>query len=195
MNALERAAELGAEIESVRESLAADRAALVEQRRALDHRIAEIDRALKRLSGRTVASPPADANDAAPRPSLSGVAIGREGVPLNARDILHVVANYYRLSPHVLIEPGRLASIALARHVAMYLARCFTRESFPQIGMTFGGRDHTTVIAAVDKIRKRLEEDPQLRGEVEEIERAICAARPGLELTILPPLEARSAAE
>lgn len=51
----------------------------------------------------------------------------------------------------------------------MYLSRELTDSSLPKIGEEFGGRDHTTVIHAHEKISKLLEEDPQLQNQINEI--------------------------
>ncbi|SUP52315.1 Chromosomal replication initiator protein DnaA [Weissella viridescens] len=51
----------------------------------------------------------------------------------------------------------------------MYLARELTQDSLPQIGRTFGGKDHTTVMHSTEKIEKKIAEDEQLQRQVEEI--------------------------
>ena len=53
--------------------------------------------------------------------------------------------------------------------VAMYLCRMLTDQSFPRIGLEFGGRDHSTVIHAVDKIEEDLKENGQLKEIINEI--------------------------
>jgi len=62
----------------------------------------------------------------------------------------------------------RTQDIAYARHIAMYLSRDLTEASLPQIGARFGGRHHTTVIHAVDKVERQLKDghDPQLQDLV-----------------------------
>jgi chromosomal replication initiator protein len=60
----------------------------------------------------------------------------------------------------------RHKSIALPRHVAMYLARELTSMSWPEIGRQFGGRNHTAAIFAHRKISKAVEEDPELRERI-----------------------------
>ena len=52
----------------------------------------------------------------------------------------------------------------------MYLARQHTKDSYPDLGRAFGGKHHTTVISAVEKILEKIKEDPGLRGEVHAIE-------------------------
>ena len=53
--------------------------------------------------------------------------------------------------------------------VAMYLCRMLTDQSFPRIGLEFGGRDHSTVIHAVDKIEEDLKTNSQLKEIINEI--------------------------
>ena len=63
----------------------------------------------------------------------------------------------------------RTKSVAFPRQIAMYLSRELTDFSLPKIGEEFGGRDHTTVIHAHEKISKLLKTDTQLQKHVEEI--------------------------
>lgn len=67
----------------------------------------------------------------------------------------------------------RTKSIAYPRQIAMYLSRELTDFSLPKIGEEFGGRDHTTVIHAHEKISKDLKEDPIFKQEVENLEKEI----------------------
>lgn len=55
---------------------------------------------------------------------------------------------------------------AMARHIAMYLAKQLTKASLPEIGRKFGGRDHTTVIYSVNKIATLLKQDMNLDNEL-----------------------------
>ncbi|KIL49196.1 chromosomal replication initiator protein DnaA [Jeotgalibacillus soli] len=64
----------------------------------------------------------------------------------------------------------RTKSVAFPRQIAMYLSREMTDFSLPKIGEEFGGRDHTTVIHAHEKIRKLLDHDVSLRQEIKEIQ-------------------------
>ncbi len=89
---------------------------------------------------------------------------------LTVDTILKTVAGYYGLKIADLKSPRRHKSIAGPRAVAMYLARTHTKESYPDLGRAFGGKHHTTVISAVEKITKKLPEDTALRGEVTAIE-------------------------
>jgi chromosomal replication initiator protein len=89
---------------------------------------------------------------------------------LTADHIIKAVANYYGLKTNDLRSPRRHKSIAGPRAIAMFLARKHTKESYPDLGRSFGGKHHTTVISAVDKIRRRVDSDPALRSEIHAIE-------------------------
>lgn len=71
---------------------------------------------------------------------------------VNAENIRDLVAEYYGVSVKDLIGKKRARNIARPRQMAMALVRELTQDSFPEIGQVFGGRDHTTVIHACEKI-------------------------------------------
>ena len=92
--------------------------------------------------------------------------------PYSSNDIGSIqkaVADYYKITVEVLKGKRRSANIAYPRMVAMYLCRMLTDESFPRIGLEFGGRDHSTVIHAVDKIESDLKENSKLKEIMNEI--------------------------
>jgi chromosomal replication initiator protein len=64
-------------------------------------------------------------------------------------------------------------NIVFARQVAMYLARKHTRYSFPDIGQKIGGRDHSTVIYANNKISNIIKSDIKLKSVIQDIEDAL----------------------
>jgi len=72
---------------------------------------------------------------------------------LSIESIKKATANYYGIEIDDISAKIRTKEIALARQVAMFLARKITNSSFPKIGEEFGGRDHTTVLHAVEKIK------------------------------------------
>ena len=83
--------------------------------------------------------------------------------------IQRVVAEHYNVSVDDLKSKKRVATIAFPRQIAIYLSRQLTDESFPRIGMEFGGRDHSTVIHSVDKIQKEIKNNKQLENIINEI--------------------------
>ncbi len=72
------------------------------------------------------------------------------------------VGEYFGLKIEDFKARKRTKAVAFPRQVAMYLSRELTDFSLPKIGDAFGGRDHTTVIHAHDKITKTIEEDQEL---------------------------------
>ncbi len=87
--------------------------------------------------------------------------------------IIETVADYYHLTEQQIKSKFRTSQIALARHIAMYLCRqlCFT--PFIKLGQIFGGRDHSTVISAVDKVRIMLKTDTQLATAINDIQKSL----------------------
>lgn len=80
--------------------------------------------------------------------------------------IQDVVANYYNLSVQELKSQRRTRNVAYPRQIAMYLSRKLTDMSLPKIGDEFGGRDHTTVIHAYEKISAALKTDDSLASAI-----------------------------
>jgi len=79
------------------------------------------------------------------------------------------VAGYFHLSPSEFKAKKRTRAVAFPRQIAMYLSRQLTDSSLPKIGDEFGGRDHTTVMHAHDKITQALRSDPLLEKKVNEM--------------------------
>ncbi len=84
--------------------------------------------------------------------------------------IIDEVEKYYRLSKGSLISKKRSNDIAYPRQIAMYICREILDDpSFPKIGEDFGGRDHTTAMHNVNKIKGELENNPDLEITIKEI--------------------------
>ena len=83
--------------------------------------------------------------------------------------IKKVTAEYYSIKIDDMTAKTRTKEIATARHVAMYLSRALTDASLPKIGREFGGRDHTTVMHANDKITEELKTNPETEEAVKAI--------------------------
>lgn len=83
--------------------------------------------------------------------------------------IQDVVANYFNLRVEDLKSQRRTRNVAYPRQIAMYLSRKITDMSLPKIGEEFGGRDHTTVIHAYEKISDGLNTDESLQHTVNDI--------------------------
>jgi len=87
--------------------------------------------------------------------------------------IKKVTAEYYSIKIDDMTAKTRKREIATARQVAMYLARTLTNSSLPKIGEEFGGRDHTTVMHANDKITEELKTNPDIEEAVKAISQNI----------------------
>ena len=83
--------------------------------------------------------------------------------------IQQLVASAYNITVEDMKSKKRKATIALPRQIAMYICRIYLEESFPKIGMQFGGKDHTTVMHSVEKIKKAIKTDKVLETEVNKI--------------------------
>ncbi len=79
------------------------------------------------------------------------------------------VADYFDLRILDLKAKRRNKTVVYPRQIAMYLTRSLTDFSLPEIGEYFGGRDHTTVIHALDKIRRNLKEDNKLQSLLDQL--------------------------
>ena len=92
---------------------------------------------------------------------------------ISIQDIQKVVGHYYNVRIEDFSAKKRTKSIAYPRQIAMYLSRELTDFSLPKIGEEFGGRDHTTVIHAHEKISNDIKADPIFKQEVEDLEKEI----------------------
>lgn len=87
--------------------------------------------------------------------------------------IQRVVAEYFSLSYNDLKGKKRTQNIVLPRQIAMYIAREITEYSTTELGLEFGGRDHTTVMHACQKIEDRIRSDPTLEPMIQNLIRLI----------------------
>ncbi|HEX5361424.1 MAG TPA: chromosomal replication initiator protein DnaA [Fluviicoccus sp.] len=92
---------------------------------------------------------------------------------VNVDSILKLVAEYYRIPPRELTGKSRLRIYARPRQMAMALSRELTDESFPDIGGAFGGRDHSTVMHACDKIEELRKLDKEVAQDYHNLLRSL----------------------
>jgi chromosomal replication initiator protein len=93
---------------------------------------------------------------------------------VSVEDIQTATCRYFNIRLADLKSHRRHRAVSYPRMVAMYLCRQRLGTSYPQLGELFGGKDHTTVLSAVNKIGGLLKnEDPKLRSELEAIERKL----------------------
>jgi len=105
--------------------------------------------------------------------ALKAIISGKQNKQVTVDLIQEVVANYYSLRIEDFKSARRTRNVAFPRQIAMYLARKITDLSLPKIGEEFGGRDHTTVIHAYEKISQQLKTDEQLQNAVKDITKRI----------------------
>ncbi|WP_243292743.1 chromosomal replication initiator protein DnaA [Bacillus sp. FJAT-47783] len=89
---------------------------------------------------------------------------------ITIQDIQRMVGQHFNVKLEDFKAKKRTKSVAFPRQIAMYLSRELTDSSLPKIGEEFGGRDHTTVIHAHEKISKMLQKDDVLQRQIKEIE-------------------------
>jgi chromosomal replication initiator protein len=83
--------------------------------------------------------------------------------------VISVASEYFDVTPDQIRSANRSRPLVTARQTAMYLCRELTDLSLPQIGHRFGGRDHSTVIHATNKIRQNMQERPTCYEQVNEL--------------------------
>lgn len=89
--------------------------------------------------------------------------------PITIESIQEVVADHFGIKVTEMKSKRRTRNITFPRQIAMYLTRELTDSSLPEIGTAFGGRDHTTVMHAYEKIQGELKLDPSLQSTVKEL--------------------------
>ena len=90
---------------------------------------------------------------------------------LSEEKIISTVCEYYHLTENQIKSKSRLSQIALARQIAMYLCRSMLGTPYKQIGVLFGGRDHSTVITSVDKVETMLKTDSSLSTALSKLQK------------------------
>ena len=107
-----------------------------------------------------------------PRLDLGGIKVTAQS---RIRLIQQAVAHYYGLHVGDLVGQSRTNFISFARQIAFYFARTRTDYSFSQIGKRFGGRDHSSILHGVCKIKALIESDPKAAADVAELEKRLSA--------------------
>ena len=91
----------------------------------------------------------------------------------NIQRIQRIVAEYFQISVEDIRSKKRSANISFPRQIAMYLCRNMTDESFPKIGIEFGGKDHSTVMFSVEKIENEIKTNKDLANIIEKLKKDI----------------------
>jgi chromosomal replication initiator protein len=92
-------------------------------------------------------------------------------IAINSDKVQKIVASFFNISIADLRSSRRKKIVALPRQIAMYLTRKHTKMSFPEIGVKFGGKDHTTIMHACKKIGAKMTGDQSLKNIVDSIEK------------------------
>lgn len=105
--------------------------------------------------------------------ALQNILSDSEVRPLTVTDILDQVVRYYQITIEEIKGKKRTRNIVHPRQIAMYLARELTDLSFPKIGEQIGNKNHTTVIHAYEKIANNIEEDLQVKQEIDQLKQRL----------------------
>ena len=97
--------------------------------------------------------------------------LGEENATVHLHDVADVVCARLKVKLTELQSKRRIKNVAFARHVAMYLARNLTAHTLSEIGSHFGGKDHTTVLYAVEKIQDLVDRSPDTKVLIEDLKR------------------------
>jgi chromosomal replication initiator protein len=103
------------------------------------------------------------------REALADLKLVQKDRGIKISRIQEVVANYFQTSVEDLKGKKRVKQIVVPRQIAMYLSRELTDASLPKIGQEFGGKDHTTVMHANNKIKKQIKTDSEIKTAVFEL--------------------------
>ncbi len=98
------------------------------------------------------------------------------GSRVTLEDIQRRVADYFQLNLEEIRGARRQRSILYPRQIAMFLCRRLTEASLPEIGQAFGGRDHTTVMHAVDKIEREITQDVHKKQVVDHLNQLVLSS-------------------
>jgi chromosomal replication initiator protein len=104
---------------------------------------------------------------------IRDLVLGIEPKRIKVEDILRIVSRHFAVSKADIMSDRRHRSVVRPRQIGMYLAKQLTSRSLPEIGRRFGNRDHTTVLHAIRKIEQLMNDDNQLREEIELLKRLL----------------------
>lgn len=105
--------------------------------------------------------------------AIRGMTVTAEKREIDIPYIQETVAAFYSITPDDIRSKKRTANLSLARHVAMYLTRKILDSQLMSIGKGFGGRDHSTVVHAIDKITEEIDLNPDFENIIAELEKRI----------------------
>ena len=101
--------------------------------------------------------------------AISDIINNHQPAPMTIEKIIEEVARTFGSSPEDIRSPKRSANISSARQIAMYVVRDITQLPMTSIGEAFGGRDHSTVVYAIQQVEKNIAKDPKIKDTVQDI--------------------------
>ncbi len=107
---------------------------------------------------------------------LDDIVTGHQPKPLTPRAMLDTISAFFGFTVEAICGKSRQRPLVTARQIGMYVFRDLTDLSYPAIAREFGGRDHTTVIHAVDKVQRMMKERQQVYDQVTELVQRIKTA-------------------
>lgn len=134
----------------------------------VDTNIRELEGALVKVQAQATIQKQ-DINIGLARSALADLKLVQKSRGLQISKIQEVVANYFQTSVPDLKGKKRVRQIVIPRQIAMYLSRELTDASLPKIGQEFGGKDHTTVMHACDKITQQIKTDTEIKSAVSDL--------------------------
>ncbi len=104
----------------------------------------------------------------------------RPTISASPADVIKTVANHYKLKQTSIKGKKRVKELVIARHIAMFLLKEELSLSLVEIGKWFSGRDHTSVLHAVNKIKKSVSSDDRIRQDVSALRTTLAASSPSV---------------
>ena len=134
----------------------------------LKRNIRQLEGAVKKMNAlTTVTSVPPTISMA--QNVIKDVLTEQQPIPVTVEKIISEVGHIYNVTPAEIIGPRRSSQISSARQVAMYLINQITGLSYTAIGTEFGGRDHSTVVYAINKVKSIIKKDPNYRATIDDL--------------------------
>lgn len=136
----------------------------------IDSNVRELEGALNRVEAYARARNQSKITVNLAAEALRGLQTTTKSADISIANIQKTVADYFQVSVDDLKGKKRIKQIVMPRQIAMYLARELTINSLPKIGSEFGGRDHTTVMHAYEKIQEAINTNDELKDKIVELQ-------------------------